>query len=84
MIFADKALLPDGWAKNVGIEIWGGLIGSIAKDVQPKSGDTHVSALVAGMPNVHSHAFQGFAFLWSRCTAGTPCSTVMALCSSWS
>ena len=58
MIFADKALLPDGWAKNVGIEIWGGLIGSIAKDVQPKSGDTHVSALVAGMPNVHSHAFQ--------------------------
>jgi len=58
MIFADKALLPDGWANSVRIEISGGLIRSIAKDVQPKSCDTHVSAMVAGMPNVHSHAFQ--------------------------
>jgi formimidoylglutamate deiminase len=58
MIFADKALVPGGWAKNVRFEISDGVIGSVTEGGAPKLCDTHVSALVAGMPNAHSHAFQ--------------------------
>ncbi|PTQ75868.1 formimidoylglutamate deiminase [Celeribacter persicus] len=58
MIFADKALLPSGWENNVRIEVMDGKIGSVRVGTPAQPGDTRVSAVVAGMPNVHSHAFQ--------------------------
>ncbi|MBN7784926.1 formimidoylglutamate deiminase [Ponticoccus gilvus] len=58
MIFADRALLPSGWQSNVRIEIGAGVIGSVSPGAEAAPGDTCVSAVIAGMPNVHSHAFQ--------------------------
>ncbi|WP_434286875.1 formimidoylglutamate deiminase [Celeribacter sp. SCSIO 80788] len=58
MIFADKALLPNGWENNVRIEVLNGKIGSVSVGAAAQPGDTRVSTVIAGMPNVHSHAFQ--------------------------
>ncbi|TDH39329.1 formimidoylglutamate deiminase [Pseudohoeflea suaedae] len=58
MIFADKALLPDGWAHNVRIEVVRGFVGAVTTDAEAQPGDVRVSTLLPGMPNVHSHAFQ--------------------------
>lgn len=58
MIFADKALLPSGWESNVRIEIQDGTIGSVSIGAGAHSGDTRVGTVIAGMSNVHSHAFQ--------------------------
>ena len=62
-LFAPTALLPDGWADNVLIEIdrdgWiVGVDGFKAAPPDEKDVETVVGALVPGMPNVHSHAFQ--------------------------
>jgi len=54
-----SALLPDGWARDVAITVSSaGIItavnvGSHAQDAEPVAG-----AVLPGMPNVHSHAFQ--------------------------
>lgn len=58
MIFAEKALLPCGWENNVRIEIRDGAIESISVGAEAKPGDSRAAAVIAGMPNVHSHAFQ--------------------------
>lgn len=50
-----KALLPDGWARNVAIAIdAGGIITAVAK----ANGAAHPGIAVPAMPNVHSHAHQ--------------------------
>jgi formimidoylglutamate deiminase len=56
---ADLALLPSGWARNVRIDV--GANGSIERiePDSPSNGATKLAgAVVPGMPNVHSHAFQ--------------------------
>jgi formimidoylglutamate deiminase len=58
-IFAEHALLPEGWAEDVLIEI--GLHGDIAAvKVGQAPGAAHRAAgpVIPGMPNLHSHAFQ--------------------------
>ncbi len=62
-LFAPTALLPDGWADNVLIEIDkdGWIVGVDAFKATPADGknvEMVAGALVPGMPNVHSHAFQ--------------------------
>src|SRR6218665_3709324 len=62
-IFAPQALLPDGWADNVLIEIDkdGWIVGVDSfKSAPPVDGLADVAAgpLIPGMPNVLSHAFQ--------------------------
>jgi formiminoglutamate deiminase len=57
-LFAGIALLPDGWAKDVRIEIGGGRIVSVAAGAAAEAGDERCAILVPGMPNLHSHAFQ--------------------------
>ena len=53
-----SALLPTGWATDVAIIIdAGGTIEAVETGVQSTSGSTSGVA-VAGMPNLHSHAFQ--------------------------
>lgn len=62
-IFAPQALLPDGWADNVLIEIDkdGWIVGVDSfKASPPAAGTAEIVSgpLIPGMPNVHSHAFQ--------------------------
>ena len=54
----DSVLLPDGWAEHVRITIAGGRIASLERDAAPRAGEERAKAVVPGMPNVHSHAFQ--------------------------
>jgi formimidoylglutamate deiminase len=68
-LFARDALLPTGWARDVVIDV--GFDGTIrAVDVafeRPADAEDVPGALLPGMPNVHSHAFQrGLAGLTER------------------
>jgi formimidoylglutamate deiminase len=54
----DSVLLPDGWAEHVRLTIAGGRIASLEREVAPRAGEERVAAVVPGLPNVHSHAFQ--------------------------
>lgn len=56
-VFAQKALLPDGWAENVGVTISGeGKITAVERDAA-KEGEA-VGILIPAPVNLHSHAFQ--------------------------
>ena len=57
-LYARQALLPDGWTSNVRITMSGGSIKAVARECHPENGDEHHEALVPGIPNGHSHAFQ--------------------------
>ncbi len=66
-IHAGQALLDNGWAENVRIGVAGGKIASLEVDKAAGSGDERHTAIVAGVPNLHSHAFQyGMAGLAER------------------
>jgi formimidoylglutamate deiminase len=54
----DSVLLPDGWAENVRVSIAGGRISLVERDAKPRGGEERVAAVIPGMSNVHSHAFQ--------------------------
>ncbi|MDH3230850.1 MAG: formimidoylglutamate deiminase [Alphaproteobacteria bacterium] len=58
-LFAERALLPDGWARNVLIRYdpTDGSILGVVPDAAP-GGDHSAGIAVPGMPNLHSHAFQ--------------------------
>ncbi len=57
-IWAASALLADGWAKSVQIDIDnGGNIASISADIDAIVGE-RVNTLIPAIPNVHSHAHQ--------------------------
>ena len=57
-LFAQTALLPDGWAKDVRIEIAGGRTTKVEAGAAAKPADARAAILLPGMPDVHSHAFQ--------------------------
>jgi formiminoglutamate deiminase len=57
-LWAGTALLPEGWADEVRLEIRGGRIAALTRGIQPGANDERVAVLLPGMPNVHSHAFQ--------------------------
>ncbi len=58
-LFADDALLPEGWARNVTIDIDAEGVITTVTPASAANGAEHVAgALIPGMPNVHSHAFQ--------------------------
>ncbi len=70
-IFAEVALLPGGWAGAVRVELAGGRVDTVAAGAVASPGDVRVTALVPGMANLHSHAFQrGFAGLTEYRGAG--------------
>lgn len=54
LLHADQALLPEGWAKDVTVEIEGGRIVNIG----PARGGQRVGCLLPAPVNLHSHAFQ--------------------------
>ncbi|MDZ5450801.1 formimidoylglutamate deiminase [Labrys sp. ZIDIC5] len=58
-LYASQALLPDGWARNVRIEIDGsGLISAVTPDVAADGAEIAAGPVLPAMPNLHSHAFQ--------------------------
>ncbi|MEZ5911427.1 MAG: formimidoylglutamate deiminase [Paracoccaceae bacterium] len=60
LIWAEQALLPQGWARDVAIEIEGGRIASVSVDTSADAGQRgERRAIVLPAPaNLHSHAFQ--------------------------
>jgi len=57
-IFADEALLADGWARNVRIAIEGADIIGAEAGASPEPDDERHAIVIPAMPNLHSHAFQ--------------------------
>ena len=58
-LFAPAALLPDGWADDVLIDIGAdGRIAGAMANATPAGAERVAGPLVPGMPNLHSHAFQ--------------------------
>ncbi|QEY65356.1 formimidoylglutamate deiminase [Metapseudomonas lalkuanensis] len=57
--FAERALLPQGWARNVRFEVSSdGLIEKVLPDASGEGAERLQGPVLAGMPNLHSHAFQ--------------------------
>lgn len=56
-LFASSALLPDGLARNVVIDIENGVIAGVSKGGAAGSAEQH-AMIVPGVANLHSHAFQ--------------------------
>ncbi len=56
--FFAAALLPDGWRRNVRVQVSGGLIDRVSVDAAAEPRDRREGLVVPGLPNVHSHAFQ--------------------------
>ncbi|WP_213875643.1 formimidoylglutamate deiminase [Pseudomonas sp. dw_358] len=56
--FAERALLPGGWAENVRLEVLDGIISHVQVGAAAADAERLAGPLLAGMPNLHSHAFQ--------------------------
>lgn len=70
-IFASRARLADGWARDAAVSIRDGAITAIERDAAPAPGDTRVDTLLPALANLHSHSFQrAMAGMTERRTAG--------------
>ena len=57
--YADHALLPDGWATRVRLDVdAGGSISAVLANADAAGAERLSGPLLPGMPNLHSHAFQ--------------------------
>jgi formiminoglutamate deiminase len=71
ILYADTALLPQGWARRVRIEIVDGQFSRVTADGEARPGDTHCAIVLPTICNLHSHAFQrGMAGLAEHRGAG--------------
>src|SRR5688572_33370419 len=57
-LFCRRALLPDGWARDVRLTIADGKFAKLERNGAPKDGDERAEVVLPGMSNVHSHGFQ--------------------------
>ncbi len=57
-LFLDAALLPDGWARDVALDVAGGSILSVAAGASPSGRERLPGIALPGLPNLHSHTFQ--------------------------
>ncbi len=65
--FFPHALLPEGWAENVRVDITDGIIAAVTPNQTDGEAETIDGVAVPGLPNLHSHAFQrGMAGLAER------------------
>lgn len=72
VVHAQQALLASGWADNVRLHIDAGKFSAIETGVTAQAGDACHRVVLAGMPNLHSHAFQyGMAGLTEKRGSGT-------------
>jgi formimidoylglutamate deiminase len=58
MIFARRALLASGWARDVRVAVAEGRIGALAEGARAQADDVTVDTLLPALSNLHSHAFQ--------------------------
>jgi formimidoylglutamate deiminase len=58
LLFADTALLPGGWARDVAVEIAGGRIAGVTPGAPADPDARSVGCLLPAPVNLHSHAFQ--------------------------
>ena len=58
MLWFETALLPQGWARDVRIEVREGLIARIETGVVARADDERHAVALPGLGNVHSHGFQ--------------------------
>jgi len=71
MIFARRALLQTGWARDVRLTLAAGRIATITPDAAPAPQDARVDTLLPALANLHSHSFQrAMAGLTERRAAG--------------
>ena len=57
-LWFESGLLADGWADRVRVTLDGGRIAAVEAGVDPVAGDSRHGAVVPGLSNLHSHAFQ--------------------------
>ena len=57
-VFARKAFLSNGWNEKVRLTIADGLVQTIQPDCQAEPSDFVADAIIPGIANAHSHAFQ--------------------------
>lgn len=57
-IWAERALLPEGWASDVCVTLAEGRIAAVATGTPAPAGARHVGLLLPALANLHSHAFQ--------------------------
>jgi len=71
-LFFETALLPEGWACDVGVRIGAdGMIEAVEARSTPDAGAEREAIALPGMANLHSHAFQrGMAGLAERAGTG--------------
>ena len=58
VIWAARALLPEGWASDVRIALAQGRIAAVQPDTPAAATDVRSEVLLPGLCNLHSHAFQ--------------------------
>ena len=58
MIFARRALLAAGWARDVRVVVAAGAISRIESAARAVPGDVRVDTLLPALANLHSHTFQ--------------------------
>ena len=58
LIFAETALLPDGWARDVLVAVEAGRVVSVATSKAAPAGAQRVGVLLPAPVNLHSHTFQ--------------------------
>ncbi len=58
-LFAERALLPDGWARDVRLEVGDdGTLANVRPGAVADGAPLASGPVLPGMPNLHSHAFQ--------------------------
>ncbi|MCK0195879.1 formimidoylglutamate deiminase [Ancylobacter sp. 6x-1] len=57
-LWFEAALLPEGWARQVAVEVAGGRIARVDAGMVPPAGAERHAVGLPGLPNLHSHAFQ--------------------------
>jgi len=57
-LILDHALLPGGWARNVGLDVEGGMITAVHPDASGDGRERIAGISLPGLPNLHSHTFQ--------------------------
>ena len=57
-LILDHALLPEGWAGNVGLDIEGGTILAVHPNASAEGRERVAGIALPGLPNLHSHTFQ--------------------------
>jgi formimidoylglutamate deiminase len=54
----DHALLPNGWARDVGFDINAGTILKVTAGASPQGRERIAGIALPGLANLHSHTFQ--------------------------